>query len=226
MDKAEFIEKAKKLYTNYKPNSNVVDRLSKLELIAVVGITGVGKSTIIDKSGIPLVLSDMTRAPRKGEKHGIDVWFRQDYDELLKQIKDGYFAQFLVGHTGEFYGTKYSSYPDGGLCTMPIITTALNNFERLGFKNIKTVYILPPSYDEWLERTKMHDDPDIKKRYVEAVESLEYAIQHDLHFIVNDDIDLATKKFVDFANDKYLEEDLNKAKAIAEDLLQNIKSRL
>lgn len=226
MNKSEFIVKAKKLYDGYQPSSAVKERLSNLELIAVVGITGVGKSTIIDKSGIPLVLSDMTRAPRKGEKNGVDVWFREDYEQLLEEIEDGYFAQFLVGHTGEFYGTKYSAYPEGGLCTMPIITSALYNFERLGFKSIKIVYILPPSYDEWLKRTRAHHDTDIQKRFVEAVESLEYAIQHDLHFIVNDDIDSATKKFVDFANGIFIEEDLNKAKTIAQDLLKKIKSRL
>ncbi len=150
MDKQKFISEVKRLVSDYKPNKDVTERLRSLDLIAVVGPTGVGKSKIIDDSGLHLVLSDMTRNPRAGEKDGVDVWFRSDYDKLLEEIKNGEFAQLLVGHTGEFYGTKYSSYPEDGLCVMPIITSALPVFYNLGFKSVKTVYILPPSFDEWM----------------------------------------------------------------------------
>lgn len=226
MDKKIFIEKAKDLYKGYKPNEEVMSQLAKIELIAVVGITGVGKSTIIDDSGLPLVLSDMTRDPREGEKNGIDVWFRSDYDTLLKEIEEGYFVQFLVGHTGQFYGTKISSYPSEGQCAMPIITSALSNFQDLGFRSIRTVYILPPNFEEWMNRSSMHNDPDINKRYIEAEESLEYALNNDLYFIINNDINLAVSKFLDFVKGLQNKDHQDEARIVVKELLTKIRLRL
>jgi len=228
MDKAEFINRAKALAENYQPNTSVKQRLSKLRLIAVVGTTGAGKSSIIDKSGIPLVISDMTRAPRSGEKDGVDVNFRNDYDQLLKEIKKGEFVQFLVGHTEEFYGTKLSSYPSGGVCAMPILTTALPVFQSLGFESVKIVYVVPPSFEEWMQRTRLHDDPDLMKRLVEAEESLTYAAnQKDMAFIINDDLDIAVQEFKSIAYDKMEDKDSsNNGKAVVRGLLVKLREKL
>jgi len=228
MDKAEFISKAKQLAVGYQPNESVKERLSKLRLIAVVGPTGVGKSSAIDKSGIPLVLSDMTRAPRAGEQDGEDVNFRTDYDQLFKEVSGGEFAQFLVGHTDEFYGTKVSSYPSGGVCAAAIVTTALPVFQKLGFESVKVIYIVPPSFDEWMQRARLHDDSDLVKRLVEAEESLAYAVSRDdMCFIINDDLDRAVEEFKNIAYEKLEDEQSSdKGKAVAQGLLVKLKEKL
>jgi len=227
MEKTDFIEQVKSLAASYQPNSNVKERLSRLRLIAVVGPTGVGKSTIIDKSGIPLVLSDMTRPPRVGEKDGVDVNFRSDYETLLNEVKNGEFVQFLVGHTSEFYGTKIDSYPTGGVCAAAIVSTALDVFSNLGFESMEIIYILPPSFDEWMQRTLMHDDPDFMKRLVEAQESLEYAIsQANVKFIVNERIEDAVNEFKNIAYEKNEYGENNNGGAVAQGLLVRLKEKL
>ena len=82
MDKQTFINKVTELQANYQPNSAVKAHLARVDLIAVVGATGVGKTSIMMQSGVPYVPSDVTRPIREGEKNGVDCNFRNDYDRI------------------------------------------------------------------------------------------------------------------------------------------------
>ena len=106
MDKQTFIQKAWELSARYTCSPAVKAQLAQLELVATVGATGVGKTTIMELSGIPYVLSDVTRAPRKQEKDGVDYNFRKDYDKLWEELENGEFVQYYVSQTFEFYGSR------------------------------------------------------------------------------------------------------------------------
>lgn len=201
MDKATLIQKARELEPEYAPSDDVKAQLSGLTLVAIIGPTGVGKSTIIEKSGIPYVKSDMTRALRPEEKDGVDINQRSDYDKLWEELCAGEFAQYLIAHTNEFYGTKASSYPKDGACIMPIVTTALAAFEALGFGKIIKVYIVPPSFEEWQDRIKKHGATDLEGRMIEARESLGNALAADDYiFLMNDDITAAMEDLHNIVN--------------------------
>jgi guanylate kinase len=152
MEKSDFIEWAKKLQHSYVPSEQTIKDLSQIDLLAIVGPTGVGKSTIIEKLNIPYVVSDVSREPRPGEKDGKNYNFRTNYLDIIKDIKNGNYVQFMISKYDEFYGTKRSNYPESGICAMAIVAEVIPNFRKLGFRNVRTVYIMPPSYIEWMRR--------------------------------------------------------------------------
>lgn len=195
MEKKDFIEWARKLTSGYSPNATVLQQLAQIDLVCLVGPTGVGKTTIIEKLELPYVLSDVSRGPREGEKNGREYFFRDDYPSILQEIKAGEYAQFLVSLSGEFYGTRASSYPSSGPASMAIIAGALQSFRTLGFRKIIPIYILPPSYVEWLHRIGSARSKDIDARMTEARESLVLAMSDSsYHFVLNDDLELAIKE--------------------------------
>ncbi len=180
------------MQADYKPNDNVLNQLEHISLIAVVGPTGAGKSTLVRRSGLPFVIGDTTRAPRDGEIQGRDYNFRSDIGNLVQEIQDGEFVQYVVQRETEVYGTKASSYPPSGACAMSIVASALPQFRTLGFSTIIPVYIVPPNHTEWMKRISNHRDKDLEARLMEAKESLRVALADSSYvFIVNDELESA-----------------------------------
>ncbi len=180
------------MQADYKPNDNVLSQLEHISLIAVVGPTGAGKSTLVRRSGLPFVIGDTTRAPRDGEIQGRDYNFRSDIGNLVQEIQDGEFVQYVVQRGAEVYGTKASSYPPSGACAMSIVASALPQFRTLGFSTIIPVYIVPPNHTEWMKRISNHRDKDLEARLMEAKESLRVALADSSYvFIVNDELESA-----------------------------------
>lgn len=201
MEKKDFIQWVKKLAETYQANAQTLQQLSNIDLIALVGPTGVGKTTIIERLELPYVRSDVSRQPRGEEKNGHEYFFRDDYFNMLDEIKRGEYAQFLVGHNEEFYGTRISSYPNEGPAMMAIIATAMPSFRKLGFRRVIPIYILPPGYAEWMRRIGQGRATDLNARMKEAAESLPAALADPAyHFVLNDDLELAIKEVVTIIN--------------------------
>ena len=89
MDKQTFMKQAALRQPTYAPSDAVKQQLAQVDLIITAGPTGVGKTTIMEHSGIPYITSDVTREPRKGEQNGIDYTFRDDFDQLMQEIENG-----------------------------------------------------------------------------------------------------------------------------------------
>lgn len=195
MEKQDFITWAAKLQQGYIPNATVLQKLKNIDLIAIVGPTGVGKTTIINKLHIPYVQSDVTRQPREGEQNGKEYFFRSDYFDILDQIKGGEYVQFLVAHSGEFYGTLATRYPESGAAAMAIVASEIPHFRSLGFRKVLPIYILPPGYVEWMHRIGKGRATDFSARMQEAGESLPLALKDSsYHFVLNDDLDTAVQE--------------------------------
>ena len=192
MEKSDFIKWARKLQSTYEPSDETRAQLSNVDLLAIVGPTGAGKSTIIDKLGLPYVMSDVSREPRNEEKHNRNYHFRTDYLQIINEIKNGSYVQFLVSKYDEFYGTRSSSYPNEGVCTMAIIARVIPEFRKLGFRSIKTIYVMPPSYVEWMHRIGSTRKDDLLGRISEARQSILMALDDEKYeFVLNDSLDLA-----------------------------------
>lgn len=192
MEKKDFIIWASRLQEKYKPSDDVLNKISKVDLLAVVGPTGVGKTTIIDSLNIPKVRSDVTRDKRPDEKNNKDYNFRDDYINIINEIKKGNYVQFLISNSGEFYGTHISEYPSSGVCAMAIYAKAIPHFKEIGFNSVKQIYIMPPSYVEWMHRIGGVRTKDLLTRISEAKDSILLAqADKNYTYILNDTIELA-----------------------------------
>ena len=225
MTHEEFVEILPPLAENYQPSPQVIEHISRVTLLMLVGPSGVGKSTLIKHSGMHLVVVDTTRSPRPGEQNGVDMNFRTDFDQLITDIKTGSFVQVARFATGELYATKYTSYPEKGAAVMPVMAEVLPIFRRLGFEKTISVFVVPPSYEEWMRRMSEQQMTveQRAKRLDEARVSIELGLaDQGTYFILCDDIEGSVeqvKKLLDGQPDEVLGAE---ARAIAQSLLTRL----
>ena len=192
MTREEFHQRYPELKRNYTPNVDVSKHISQLTLLMVVGPYGVGKSTVMKNLGYAYVPSDTTRLQTESEIDGVDYVFRQDYDQLFQEIQNGQFVQFIIGPSGEFYGTKNSSYPPFGIAMMAVVAKEIENFRSLGFGQTVSAFITPQSFAEWMRRFDNYRSliPEKRdRRLIEGGQSLALSLSDSqTHFILNDQV--------------------------------------
>jgi guanylate kinase len=208
MDAEAFKAKLQELIPYYRPNPAVKSQLSEIIMLAVVGPTSVGKTTLIESTGLPMIVSDASRAPRRGEIDGVDNFFRSDFDAVIREIEAGEYVQIAFGSEGDFKGTKISRYPQSGVVAMPVTSAALPVFYSLGFKKVIPAYIVPPSFDEWRRRMQarrsQESDELFMNRLKEAARSLTDALNDDRYkFVINDDLNTAKSDILSISTEQY-----------------------
>ena len=120
-------------------------------LLVVSGPSGAGKDTVVRRMmekypEIELSVSATTRAPRNGEKEGIDYYFMTN-ETFEQKIERGEMLEY-VHYCDRYYGTPKSEVDrrlDAGIPVVLVI-------EVIGAANIKKLYpdstlvfIMPPS---------------------------------------------------------------------------------
>jgi len=225
MTKNEFLKQLPELVHNYKPAFDVSSHIKNLDLLMIIGPSGVGKTAVINRLNLKYIASDTTRDPRPDEKEGVDYYFRQDYDKIVDEMKNGRFVQAVIDSGGDLKATRDSIYPDSGIAVMAVMANVVPNFRQLGFRKTMSVFITPPSFEEWMQRLDVHklsaDQQEL--RLAEAARSFEFALNDkETHFIINDDIEEAvnqTKNVLEGVIDQAREAE---ARSIAESLLGNV----
>jgi guanylate kinase len=226
MTHEDFVKALPELVYGYQPAPAVIEHIGRVTLLMLVGPSGVGKSTLIKHSGLHFVPSDTTRMPRPGEKDGVDMNFRTDYDQLASDIKAGNFVQIAPFATGELYATKYSSYPESGAAVMPVMAEAVPLFRKLGFEKTISAFVVPPSYQEWMRRMSEQQMTveQRAKRLSEAKISFEFGLSdQQTHFILCDDINESAGQVKDLLNGQSNEVLEAEARAVAQSLLTSLE---
>lgn len=205
MTREEFQQRLPALVAAYRPALDVVDLIGRLNLLMVVGPSGVGKTTLINELSLVHVLSDNSRPPREGEQEGVDFYFRNDYEQVVKEIQGGRFVQVVVDSGGDLKATKATSYPDEGDVVMAVLADAVPTFRSLGFARTITAFITPPSYEEWMRRMKQHElkGEELARRLSEAKRSFSFALNDEqTHFIFSKDVPTAVAQLNDLLSGK------------------------
>jgi guanylate kinase len=177
----------------------------KGRLFVITAPSGAGKTSLIDAlvrddPSLKLSISYTTRAPRPGEKNGVDYHF-VDEPTFLAMRSRGDFLESAEVH-GHRYGTSKR-----------VITEALAKGEDLileidwqGARQVRAIYpdcvgifILPPSIEELERRMRARgqdSDAVMRRRLENARGEMDHAGEFD-YAIINKDFDTARRKLAE-----------------------------
>jgi len=168
-------------------------------LFVVVAPSGAGKTTLVDallkrESNIRLSPSYTTRAPREGEKDGVDYFFisRQQFERM---IQAGEFLEHANVY-GNYYGTSrkwIEAELSGDHDVLLEIDWQGAQQVRKLFPHMVGIFILPPSLAELRNRLKSRgkDSPEaIEKRMASARDEISHVLEFE-YIIVNEQFEAA-----------------------------------
>jgi guanylate kinase len=182
-----------------------VERAKAGKLFVITAPSGAGKTSLIDAltlddPSLKLSISYTTRAPRPGEKDGVDYHFVDDAAFLAMRGR----GEFL--ESAEVHGYRYGT-------SRKVITEALKRGEDLileidwqGAQQVRRIYpacvgifILPPSIEELERRMRSRgqdSDAVIRRRLDNAREELAHAGEFEYR-IINKDFDTARRELAE-----------------------------
>ncbi|PPE68652.1 guanylate kinase [Caldimonas thermodepolymerans] len=138
-------------------------------LFVVAAPSGAGKSSLVKAlleldSRLMVSISHTTRSPRGQEQNGREYWFVSE-EEFRAMIDRGDFFEWAEVH-GNLYGTSRAGIESrmaaGEDVILEIDWQGALQIKRL-FPHAVLIFILPPSYDELLQRLQRRgeDDPEV-----------------------------------------------------------------
>ena len=172
------------------------------KLFVISGSSGVGKGTLIKEflsrhPEFKLSVSCTTRAPREGEKHGVNYFYltREEFKTCIENNEFLEWAEF----SGNMYGTQ-KAYVEEKLALGKNLILEIDTQGALNVKKIMPeatlIFILPPSFEELEARLRgRHTETEeaIQKRLNSTKLEIENSKFFD-HQVVNDNIENAVKK--------------------------------
>lgn len=181
--------------------TDIIDELKKVRrgaMFIIEAPSGTGKTSVVKKllagdDNLKFSVSVTTRAPREGEKHGVDYYYISDeeYDKLLKEDA---FYEFVDSQYGSRYGTLRSEVDSfinvGEDVVFDMDWVGLRQMKQKAPDDVVSIYLLPPSIGElWHRLESRGDNPEIiKKRMGMIVEKMEHWTEYD-YVVVNVDLD-------------------------------------
>jgi len=208
-------EELRELITNYQPNPDVLASMADIKILAVVGPTASGKTTLMEalaksNPSYKIVLDETSRRPRTGEKHGVDFLFRTR-EEIVDDAQKGNLVQIALGPNNDLYCTSPQNYPHNGTSLIALVPAAVLEFRELPIKSFKAAFIVPGSYEQWQQwlakqsRDSQWSDEQLSKRLAEAKENFEFALSDkDMNFVLNNETQSAVDRLLNLANGELL----------------------
>jgi guanylate kinase len=160
-------------------------------VVVVSGPSGVGKTTILAKlledPGYARSITATTRAPREGERDGVDYLFlpRGRFEE---DIARGRFLEHATVH-GNLYGTPRDGVEavlaKGKSCLLNIDVQGAESLRRSGLP-VVTVFLMPPSIEELearLGKRGTEDPAEMRRRLEQARAEMAEADRFDRKII-------------------------------------------
>lgn len=171
--------------------------MNKGILIVLSGFSGAGKGTLMKKlvsehDNYALSVSMTTRAPREGERNGIEYYFVSQ-EEFENRIAQGKMIEY-ANYCGNYYGTPKDFVQEqlaaGKDVILEIEIQGAMQIKKM-FPDCLLMFVTPPSGAELrrrLEGRGTETQEVIMKRLSRAVEESEGVEAYD-YIVINDDLD-------------------------------------
>ena len=167
-------------------------------LIVVSGFSGAGKGTLMKKllenyDNYALSVSATTRAPRQGETHGKEYFFKsvEEFEKMIAQDELIEYAKYVDNYYGTPESYVTSQLEAGRDVILEIeIQGALKVKEK--YPDTLLLFVTPPSAEELKARLVGRGTESmevIEARMRRAIEEAQYMDSYD-YLIVNDDLDV------------------------------------
>jgi guanylate kinase len=178
--------------------------MSQGKLFILSAPSGTGKSTILSKAmshlqGLAFSISHTTRAPRKGERDGVEYHF-VDRPAFTAMKEQGEFLEDADVH-GNLYGTSRRGVEEqraGGVdVILDIDVQGAEILRESGETEAIYIFLAPPSLEELEKRLRgrgLDDEETIATRLKNARREMGAMDQFE-YLIVNEQIDEATRMF-------------------------------
>ena len=171
-------------------------------LIVFSGPSGTGKDTVLDvllreTDTVKKSVSATTRAPREGERDGVDYHFISR-DQFLSLIERGEMLEYAE-YVGNFYGTPLGpvrEWTEKGIDVILKIEVQGGAIVREKCPDSIGIFILPPSVEELERRLRgrgTDDEAAVQKRLATAIEEMKCADAYD-YTVVNDNVERAVQE--------------------------------
>lgn len=236
----ELSESLRQKIANYKPSAQVWSTLNNARVLLISAISGGGKDTIkhrlLDTGQYHHIISFTTRSPRENhgtlEQDGVDYHFI-DLAAADRMLSEGIYIEADI-YVGNVYGTAIpdviEAHEAGKIATTDLTIEGAIHYLRKA-PNVKSVFLLPPTYEIWMQRLKNRNGgehlQDMRLRLREAVDEIECALQSDsTYIVVNDNLEDSIKLIDAIAHGEPVEPHYHKAMEIAQHLLDRLREEL
>lgn len=194
----------------YKMPQLAKDLASSSNLLLLCGVTAAGKNTLSnflsEHAAYEIVVSHTTRQPRLNhgqiEVSGREYWFVSP-EEMLELVQNGQFLEVKAVHGDTYYGTSVSSLQkavqDGKCPVMEIDVQGALEISK-AIPTVRPVFILPPSYEIWMERLGTRGnitDGERARRMQSARSEIQTALDNSAFLLVtNHEVPLTAEEII------------------------------
>jgi guanylate kinase len=184
---------------NYQVPVRAVNLLKTYHPLIIAGVTASGKNAIISyimqRAHFEHVVTHTTRPMRSKEKNGSEHWF-VDEQEMLHMLTSQKLIESQPIHGDFVYGTSFSAFEkvinSGKKPLMELDIQGINELTS-HIPQLEPLFILPPSFDVWMERLGGRDfmsDGEKARRLRSARVEIEEAIKNrNFILIINHEVD-------------------------------------
>ena len=181
-DLTDRLKQAREQQESYRPNDDVARQMKDVTFVALIGITGIGKSHlipfIIDQGGPDF--SELGNISTRAIRSSDPPTFRGGvpFEEMLNRIDRREFVSYVVHPSGDIYASDTRSYATK-FVLLPTLTSALPQLEALGcFRQIVPIGLITDGPSWQLRFKDKANDPKLGARLDEALVCVNWLAAH------------------------------------------------
>ncbi len=194
-------------------------------LVVISGPSGAGKGTIyrdvIARTGMERSVSVTTRAPRPGEREGVDYFFRTE-EQYQQMIASGEFLETAAVYNN-FYGTPkapvFANLENGKDVLFEVDVHGARSIKQK-YPDAVAIFVMTPTFEDLESRLRgrgTETESSVLTRLSSARHELGKYNLFD-YIVFNDDVEQATQEVIGIINAEKnrMKNNLNRVKALLE----------